>query len=452
MQTRLQKRTVAGRLREDDAHMVLEPLAAFLLADAGRKHEDYNRIVMPSLRLACKTLRELVDSGWRLFCMSGHPTGADVSALEVAALPRLLSRRSGLRVLSARLPVPSPPSVQQRVAEGFAEGVRGLRSLRSLRLSGHAPSELLSEALCDALRASCASVLMELRLEDRLEWSAADAQRVVSAMALLPPMPALAVLSVDCGGGPHAVVAAARLVAAGRCPRLRSLKLGGSRIDAGQLSCIADALTRPSVAATLTELKLTFACTRVGADRVLGALGALAQLQTLDLALFLVGHSLDVRALTRALGALSALKSLSLHIRAFVDNAAYIMCPAEIAAVVKALPCSCTTLKLVVSGVPTREAATAAASAAVASYDAALAQEQERPLSVRTLTLVVTSSIEHCWFDPAFFMRMLSHAELQALKIVGASTAINVDARSLPDGRAQLPRLQLLGLQNVRLV
>jgi hypothetical protein len=110
--------------------------------------------------------------------MSGLPKGVDVSALDFAALPRMLSRRSGLQVLSVQLPVPSPPSVQQRVAEGFAEGVRGLRALRSLRLSGHAPSELLSEALCDALRASCASRLVELRLEDRLQWSVSDMQRI----------------------------------------------------------------------------------------------------------------------------------------------------------------------------------------------------------------------------------------------------------------------------------
>jgi hypothetical protein len=258
-------------------------------------------------------------------------------------------------------------------------------------------------------------------------------------------MPALAVLSVDCGRGPHAAVAAARFVAAGGCPRLRSLTLRGVRIDAPQLSLIADALTRPSVAAALTELTLTFVCTRDGADRLLGALGALAQLQTLDLRLLIASNVIDVASeLVRTLGALKALKKLTLNIRAVLHTGMYGM---RYAPVIKALNSSCTTLRLVVSGAPTREAATAAASAALATFGALA---PARLPSVRTLTLIAASHIEHHWFDPAFFLRVMP--ELKALKIAGAMTAINVDARSLPDWRAQLPNLQVLGLKDVRLM
>jgi hypothetical protein len=333
-----------------------------------------------------------------------------------------------------------------RLAGAFAEGVRGLRGLRSLRLLDHAPLELLCGALCEALRASCASGLTELRLDgSRAGWLPNDAAgdaRLASAVSLLPPMPVLALLHVEGVGGARAAAAVARFVAGGRCPRLRSLTLGVCELGVPELGALADALLQPSVAAGLTELGLHFLITHEGVERVLGALGGLAQLQTLDLSLLAL-DAFPVE-LVRAIGRLAALRTLKLIVRIGMDNGSG-MQPADLAAVVGALQGACTNAALVVTSEPTLEAARAASAAATATL-----ADRTPPSSLRRLLLIVSPRLEHRWLDPAFVRTMTG---LDRLTIAStAAAAINVDARSLAESQALLPNLKIMRLQNVRLV
>jgi hypothetical protein len=168
--TRMRTRLQEAKGAKDRAGQVLEPLVAYLLAA-----EQEEKSVMACLRGTSRALRGALDAGRREMVV-GPSCVSSPDALP-GALPRLLSRVRGLRALSVRVRGDAPSDL--RMADGFAAGVRGLRSLRSLGLFGRAPAELLSGALCEAL-----SALTELRLQGSY---AADARREPTTRAWRRP-------------------------------------------------------------------------------------------------------------------------------------------------------------------------------------------------------------------------------------------------------------------------
>jgi hypothetical protein len=422
MRTRQQE----AKCAKDRACQVLEPLAAYLLA---AEQEEKN--VMACLRGTSRALRGALDAGRRELAAS---PSCCLSSLDAAALPRLLSRVPGLRALSVRVPCDAPSDLH--MADGFAAGVCGLRSLRSLGLFGRAPAELLSGALCGAL-----SALTELRL-DGYGGCAADARRtaddarLASAVSRLPAMPALARLCVGAVGRAGPAVAAARLVARGGCPGLRSLLLGATSAQPQDLGVFADAL---QAAPGLTELDMHIIREHPAySDRLFGALGGLAQLQSLYLTCIVDELPAE---LVRAIGRLSALRKLTLGVckGRMLDN----MRPAEMAAVFGALQQAgaCDSLLLTLVGAPTLEAARAASAATCAALHGL-----QRPPCLTELSVVVDT--RRCrWLDLAFVRAV----KLQSLTVIAnpASAAVRVDARSLAALQAHV---SVLRLRNVELV
>jgi hypothetical protein len=249
-------------------------------------------------------------------------------------------------------------------------------------------------------------------------------------------MPALAQLCVSAVGHAGPAVAAARLVARGGCPGLRSLLLGSTRTQAQDLGAFADAL---QAAAGLTELDMHTLRAHDGhADRLFGALGGLAQLQSLSLTCIVDELPAE---LVRAIGRLSALKRLKLGV--YESGVFGNLRPAEMAAVFRALQRggACDSLFIMLASAPTLEAARAVSEATRAAL-----QGLERQPCLAELSLAVDTR-QCCWFDLAFVRAV----KLQRLtvKTDPASAAVRVDARSLAAVQAHV---SVLRLQNVELV